>query len=268
MKAIHPPAVAGLFYPAEPSALARSVTSLLQDSLRHEVRIKHVPKAIIVPHAGYIYSGPIAARLYAQLIPARNTISRVVLLGPAHRVHLHGLALPDAERMATPLGEIAIDRTLYSLPSRFPQIQVNAVAHASEHSLEVQLPFLQSVLDRFTLLPFAVGEASADEIAQVLQALWGGVETLIVVSSDLSHYLPYRQARETDFATAQEIVALHAAIDHRQACGATPINGLLLEASRRQLQAELIDLRNSGDTAGTQDRVVGYGAFAFYETIH
>lgn len=227
-----------------------------------------LPKAIIVPHAGYIYSGTIAANLYARLIPARNAISRVVLIGPAHRVHIRGLALPDAERMATPLGEIAIDRTAYSLPERFPQVQMNAAAHALEHSIEVQLPFLQSVLDRFVLFPFAVGEASAHEIAQVLQALWGGAETLIVVSSDLSHYLPYRQARETDLATAQEIVALHATIDHRQACGATPINGLLLEAARRQLHSELIDLRNSGDTAGTKDRVVGYGAFAFYETIH
>jgi AmmeMemoRadiSam system protein B len=224
-----------------------------------------VPKAIIAPHAGYIYSGPIAASVYALLAPARGIIERVVLLGPTHRVAVRGLALPGVAAFATPLGTVDIDRDAVEALRQLPQVVVSAEAHALEHSLEVHLPFLQAILGKFTLVPLAVGRAGRDEVAEVLQRLWGGPETLIVVSSDLSHYLPYADAQAVDRATAKAILELVADISHEQACGATPVTGLTLAARQRGLKSELIDLRNSGDTAGDRDRVVGYGAFAFYE---
>jgi AmmeMemoRadiSam system protein B len=183
-------------------------------------------------------------------------------------VSVQGLALPGAEGFATPLGTVEVDASARTLLRRFPQVVESPEAHAWEHSLEVQLPFLQTVFDAFTLVPLAVGAASTEEVAEVLEAIWGGPETLIVVSSDLSHYLPYEVARQVDSATAQAILALRHDIDHEQACGATPVDGLLLTARRRGLKARLLDLRNSGDTAGDRARVVGYGAFAFTEPQH
>ena len=267
MNSLRPPAVAGTFYPASAPELTRDVNAMLADA-ESAARGKPVPKAIIAPHAGYIYSGPIAATVYARLAPARGTITRVVLLGPVHRVPVRGLALPGAAVLATPLGNIAIDTEAVAALYGLPQVTVSAPAHALEHSLEVHLPFLQTVLGQFSVLPLAVGDASADEVAQVIDALWGGAETLIVVSSDLSHYLSYYEAQATDRATAQAILDLRTDISHTQACGGTPVNGLTLAARRRGLTPELLDLRNSGDTAGDRDRVVGYGAFAFYETPH
>ena len=264
MITVRPPAVAGTFYPAAAGELARDVASLLAQAAG-AARGKPVPKAIIAPHAGYIYSGPIAASVYARLAPARARIKRVVLLGPVHRVAVRGLALPAADALATPLGNIPLDAAAVAALARMPQVTVNAAAHALEHSLEVQLPFLQAVLGTFTLVPLAVGDATADEVAQVLDTLWGGAETLIVISSDLSHYLGYGDAQATDRATAQAILDLRTGISHQQACGGTPVNGLMLTARKRGLARELIDLRNSGDTAGDRNRVVGYGAFAFYE---
>jgi AmmeMemoRadiSam system protein B len=224
-----------------------------------------VPKAIIAPHAGYVYSGPIAASVYARLAPASAHVRRVVLMGPAHRVPVQGLALPAADAFATPLGKVILDREALAAVSALPQVVRSAAAHAFEHSLEVHLPFLQRVLDAFTLVPFAVGYASAAQVAEVLDTLWGGPETLIVVSSDLSHYHPYRDAQSIDRRTADEILALRTDITHEQACGATPVNGLNLAARERGLKSRLLDLRNSGDTAGDRMRVVGYGAFAYYE---
>ena len=224
-----------------------------------------VPKALIVPHAGYVYSGPIAAKAYACVAPSRSTIRRVVLLGPTHRVAVRGLALPGVERFATPLGTVELDMEAIGLLRGLPQVVVSDQAHALEHSLEVHLPFLQTVLEEFKLVPLAVGDAAADEVAAVLDLLWGGPETLIVVSSDLSHFLTYREAQSVDRATCDAILALRTDIDHEQACGATPVCGLALTAQRKGLTAELLDLKNSGDTAGDKNRVVGYGAFAFYE---
>ena len=264
MTSVRPPAVAGTFYPAVATELARDVGLLLARTAE-TARGKPVPKAIIAPHAGYIYSGPVAASVYARLAPARATIKRVVLLGPVHRVAVRGLALPAADALATPLGNIPIDAAAVATIKRLPQVTVNAAAHAPEHSLEVQLPFLQTVLGAFSLVPLAVGDATADEVAQVLDALWGGPETLIVISSDLSHYLGYGDAQAADRTTAQAIVAMRGGISHQQACGGTPVNGLLLTARKRGLTPQLIDLRNSGDTAGDRKRVVGYGAFAFFE---
>lgn len=263
MKSVRPTAVAGAFYPDDSRALAAEVAALLEGA-RPDAGTG-APKAIIAPHAGYVYSGPIAASAYARLAPRRGKIRRVVLLGPAHRVWIAGLALPAVSAFASPFGEIEIDAAAVEAIVQLPQVSVRADAHAREHCLEVQLPFLQAVLGTFTLVPLVVGDASADEVADVLDALWGGEETLIVVSSDLSHYLDYRAARAVDGETARAIVALEPLRSHEQACGATPINGLIELARRRGMTVEQIDLRNSGDTAGDRSRVVGYGAFAFCE---
>ena len=264
MSQIRPPAVAGMFYPAEPRQLADDVRRLL-DQARTSVprRFDLTPKALIVPHAGYIYSGAIAATAYAALDKVAARIRRVVLLGPTHRVAVHGLALPGADAFDTPLGRVMLDQAAASAIAHLPQVGVSAQAHALEHSLEVQLPFLQSILTDFTLLPLAVGMASAEEVAGVLEAVWGGDETLIVISSDLSHYLPYATAQRVDNDTAQAILKLRQPIAHDHACGGTPINGLILAAQKHHLTPHLLDLRNSGDTAGSHAQVVGYGAFAF-----
>lgn len=260
---VRPAAVAGMFYPESAPALARNVTQLLATAPAAKVAGLASAKAIVVPHAGYIYSGPIAAAIYAPLAARRGTIMRVVLLGPTHRVAIDGLALPGCAAFATPLGEVAVDPDAVAAIADLPQVGVSAAAHRDEHALEVQLPFLQTLFGDFSLLPLAVGRVSPGAVAQVIERLWGGDETLIVVSSDLSHYLPYDNARRVDAQTAQHIVGLDATLDHSQACGATPLNGLLIAARAHGLQAHVIDLRNSGDTAGDRSRVVGYGAFAF-----
>jgi AmmeMemoRadiSam system protein B len=225
------------------------------------------PKALIVPHAGYVYSGPIAASAYARLLPGRSVIRRVVLLGPVHRVPIRGLALPGADSFVTPLGAVAVDAEAAAHLRALPQVCESEAAHSLEHSLEVQLPFLQTILEEFTLVPLAVGDASPSEVAEVIERVWGGPETLIVVSSDLSHYHPYDEATEIDRSTADDILSLADTLDHEQACGATPINGFALCARRHGLKPELIDLRNSGDTAGEKSRVVGYAAFAFARNV-
>jgi len=223
------------------------------------------PKAIIAPHAGYIYSGPVAASAYASLRPAASTISRVILLGPAHRVPVRGLALPASDAFATPLGTVEIDRNAVEQIRGLPQVRTFDDAHALEHSLEVHLPFLQSVLGEFRLLPLVVGDATAEEVADVLEQLWGGPETLIVISSDLSHYHDYQTAQRMDTETSTAIEHLDfEEINFDQACGRTPVSGLLLLARKRGLKGTTIDLRNSGDTAGPRDQVVGYGAYVFH----
>lgn len=270
MGRIRPTAVAGAFYPAERRALAAQVSALLADAAPRAAEAGDIvaPKAIIAPHAGYVYSGPIAASIYARLAPLRGRVRRVILIGPAHRVWIRGLALPGVAAFASPLGDIEVDTEALALIEGMPQVSVRADAHEHEHCLEVQLPFLQSVLGTFRLVPLLVGDANSDEVAEVLDALWGGDETLVVVSSDLSHYLTQRAARTLDAATADSIVALQPLQDHHQACGATPINGLIALARRRHMAVEQVDLRNSGDTAGDRARVVGYGAFAFSEAAH
>ena len=261
MSAIRPAAVAGMFYPDNPVQLKHVVSDLLANAKSDAAA--SVPKALIVPHAGYIYSGPVAASAYARLDTLRGRIRRVVLLGPTHRVYVRGLALPGAERFATPLGEVQLDREGMQAIAGLPQVVTSAAAHQMEHSLEVQLPFLQQVLGDFRLLPLAVGEATADEVAEVLETVWGGDETLIVISSDLSHFLPDTLARKVDAGTVDAILALNAHLNHEQACGATPVNGLLLAARRHGLHPVVLDVRNSSDTAGDPERVVGYAAFAF-----
>lgn len=259
-----PPAVAGLFYPDDAAVLRRELQRLLAMAPAAAAAAP-IPKALIAPHAGYVYSGPIAAYAYARLAPLAGRIRRVVLLGPVHRVPVRGLAAPSCAQFETPLGAIGIDRAAIAQLADLPQVVTSDRAHGPEHSLEAQLPFLQQVLGPFALVPLAVGEATADEVAEVLERLWGGDETLIVVSSDLSHYLPYATARAADRATVDALLALTPTLDHQQACGATPVNGLLTAARRHGMRAELLDLRNSGDTAGDRGRVVGYAAVALYE---
>ncbi len=258
-----PPAVAGSFYPGNPGKLRAEVARLLAGA---PAATGPRPKALIVPHAGYVYSGPVAATAYARLRVPGPPVERVVLLGPAHHEAVAGLALPEEESFLTPLGEVPIDGAAVARALALPQVTRSAAAHGREHSLEVQLPFLQAVLGRFALVPFAVGGASAAEVAGVLDVLWGGPETLVVISTDLSHYLPYDEARAVDHRTAAQILALDAeGLGRGQACGRIPLQGLLLEARRRRLTVDQLDLRSSGDTAGGRDEVVGYGAFALFE---
>ncbi|HEX7157193.1 MAG TPA: AmmeMemoRadiSam system protein B [Burkholderiaceae bacterium] len=257
---VRPAAVAGLFYPAEASALREQVEEFLGSCAEPS---STVPKLVIVPHAGYVYSGAVAACAYALVAPRRGTITRVVLLGPAHHVGVRALAAPEADAFETPLGRVPLDRTVLAALDGLPQLVLDDRPHAREHSLEVQLPFLQVALGAFALVPFVAGAAEAAEVAQLLERLWGGDETVIVVSSDMSHYLPYDRAREIDRATAARILALDAALDPDQACGAAPVNGALLAARAHGLCPRLLALRNSGDVTGDRRRVVGYGAFAF-----
>ena len=262
---VRPPAVAGRFYPNNPAKLRQMVENFL-----HEVKARagSAPKAIIAPHAGYVYSGPVAASAYARLAPARETIKRVVLLGPSHFVAFDGLAATGAAAFSTPLGTVPVDTAaIRDICSRLPQVRVRDEAHADEHALEVQLPFLQVVLADFKIVPLLVGEARDEEVAEVIKALWGGVETRLVISSDLSHYHDYRTAQQTDSGTARTIESLNGKkLRGDLACGCRPICGLLNAAKERGLRCRAVDLRNSGDTSGERDRVVGYGAFIFTES--
>jgi len=260
---IRQPAVAGMFYPADPDELRQMVDGYLQEALARQDNLTEPPRAIIAPHAGFIYSGPVAASAYARLIPFRDRIRRVVLLGPSHRVPFRGLATSSATHFQTPLGVIPVDRAaVEELEKRFPQVIRLDEAHAMEHSLEVHLPFLQEALDSFVLVPLVVGDATAREVSEVLESLWGDPHTLFVISSDLSHYHDYETARRLDAATAQAIERLEPeAIGFDQACGRIPVTGLLDLARRHGLHVQTLDLRNSGDTAGPRDQVVGYGAW-------
>lgn len=262
MATVRNPAVAGMFYPAKAAELETMVGRYLDAANVGGP----VPKAIIAPHAGFIYSGPVAASAYARIAPARDTVTRVILLGPAHRVAVAGLALPSVDSLATPLGNVPVDKEAVAMIADLPQVKVMDAAHESEHSLEVHLPFLQTTLAEFSLVPLAVGEASPADVGEVLERLWGGPETLIVISSDLSHYHDYDTARRLDSATSRAIEQLRPQdIQYDHACGRIPINGLLHVARKRGMSATSIDLRNSGDTAGPRDQVVGYGAYVFEE---
>ena len=261
---VRPPAVAGQFYPADPVALEALLRESFAEARETPV---HPVKAMIVPHAGLIYSGPVAASAYRMLLPQADRIRRVVLLGPSHRVGFSGIAATTADAWETPLGIIPIDKSAIGEIQALPQVLPLDEAHRYEHSLEVQLPFLQAVLGEFELVPLVVGEATPQQVAEVLERLWGGDETLIVISSDLSHYHPYDEARMIDSATSQAILELDPSrIGYDDACGRNPVNGLLELARRHGLRPELVDLRNSGDTAGDKSRVVGYGAYVFSET--
>lgn len=252
------PVIAGMFYPAEPERLSTSVRAMLDAAPAQGA----APKVLIAPHAGHIYSGPVAATGYRRWESDRDRVTRVVLLGPSHRVWLQGLALPSVEAFLSPLGAVMIDRAACDAIRNLPQVSVNDAPHAQEHSLEVHLPFLQSVFGEFSLVPLVAGEARPGDVAEVLDALWGGDETRIVISSDLSHFHPYEEARRIDGNTTRRIEEFCTDLLGGEACGHHPINGLLHTAAARGMSIETLDLRNSGDTAGDRDRVVGYGTYA------
>jgi len=259
-----PPVCAGRFYPANPAELSAAVHGLIAAA---KVAEEPAPKAIVAPHAGYVYSGPVAASAHSRFLPARDVIRRVILVGPSHHCSLCRIAASSVDAFFTPLGPVPLDREAIAQVASLPQVMVLDEAHEPEHCLEVQLPFLQLILPQFTLVPLLVGDASDEDIAEVLAALWGGPETRVVVSSDLSHYHAYDHANTLDQTTAEIIEALRGEqLDGDRACGFRPIRGLLHLARRYQLNACCIDLRNSGDTAGGRDRVVGYGAFIVVES--
>ncbi len=259
---IRRPAVAGMFYPADPAELNQLVDNMLAEAKSVDTP---APKAIIVPHAGYIYSGPVAATAYRRLKALAPQISRVILLGPSHRVPFYGVAASSATEFATPLGLIPLDRTLIDTLVDKHEVKLLDEAHSMEHSLEVHLPFLQKTLGNFSLVPLVVGDARPDDVAKVLETCWGGDETLIVISSDLSHYHDYTTAQKMDRATSHAIEALEPeSIHYDDACGRNPVNGLLQLARKKGMHAHTIDLRNSGDTAGPRDQVVGYGAYIIH----
>ena len=261
---VRPAAVAGAFYPGNAPQLAAEIGELLDGVECLEPKFGF-PKALIVPHAGYIYSGPVAARAYDELAAARGIVKRVVLLGPTHYVAGRGLALPAADAFDTPLGRIPVDAQAVAALADLRQVMRSEPAHAQEHSLEVQLPFLQRMLGEFSLVPLATGAATKDEVAEILERLWGGPETLIVISTDLSHYHDYEEAKRVDAATLQRIAGLATDLNHDEACGATALNGLLDVARRKSLSISLLAACNSGDTAGGKTRVVGYSSFALYD---
>jgi AmmeMemoRadiSam system protein B len=261
-----PPAVAGLFYPDDVHELRDVVSGYLRQ--HRPDSSTESPKALIVPHAGYVYSGSIAAAAYATVASLRQTIRRVVLIGPSHRVYLRGMAVPAASSFATPLGNVEIDQALKAAVLQNGPVIESDTPHAQEHSLEVQLPFLQLLFDEFTLLPLVLGSVAPEQVAAALASVWGDSSTLVLVSSDLSHYHAYTQAQQIDAATSAAILRRETTLAGEQACGAVGINGLLYLASQRQLPISEIARCNSGDTAGDRSRVVGYGAFAVHEPGH
>jgi len=263
---VRPPAVAGLFYPGQGAELRSRVDALLAEE---ETGAPHgIPKLLIVPHAGYVYSGRVAAAAYSLLVARRHAIRRVVLLGPTHRVAVRGIAIPSVDAFATPLGNVPVDRATLDQLSSLAGMVVSDAAHAAEHSIEVQLPFLQAVLDDFTLVPLAVGNVADADVTRVLGAIWDGDATLVIVSSDLSHYHSYRSAQVSDRGAVDRILALASGLNHDQACGATPINGALAIARAKGLRPRLLAMCNSGDTSGDRDRVVGYCSIAMEQPVH
>ncbi|MGB0722044.1 MAG: AmmeMemoRadiSam system protein B [Gammaproteobacteria bacterium] len=263
MAVVQAPVVAGMFYPDDPVQLRADVLAYLDAAQPSEPG--EAPKAMIVPHAGYRYSGPVAAMAYARLRPVAERIERVVLMGPSHRVALRGIAASGADWFETPLGRIAVDRDAIERLRGLDNVGQADVAFAQEHSLEVHLPFLQTMLGEFSLVPFVVGQADPRDVAAVLETLWGGPETLIVVSSDLSHYHDYATCQGLDAETTRRIVALEGdCLTGNDACGVHPVRGLLRAARHQGLTASVADVRNSGDTAGPRDRVVGYGSYLFH----
>ncbi|MDP3838763.1 MAG: AmmeMemoRadiSam system protein B, partial [Methylococcales bacterium] len=209
-----------------------------------------------------IYSGPIAASAYSRLKKAHATIKRVVIIGPSHHVAFKGLAISHVDSFTTPLGSVPVDEFALEGITHLPFIYTIEQAHNQEHSLEVQLPFLQAVLDDFSIIPIVAGDATPQQVSQVLELLWGGSETLIVISSDLSHYHNYATAQQLDQVTNKAIETLHfEQLSYDSACGRVPVSGLLKLAQDKELTVKNIDLRNSGDTAGDKQRVVGYGAY-------
>ncbi len=260
MKKIQKPTVAGIFYPDDPEKLRLQVQTFLSSA--QSGMVNSAPKALIAPHAGYIYSGPVAGSAYAQLGAVAPRVHRVVILAPSHHLGFRGIAFSSADAFQTPLGELEVDKAALEMLEGLPHVHALDAAFEQEHSLEVHLPFLQETLNTFRIVPLVVGDADPAEVAEVIEMLWGGEETLIVISSDLSHYHDYETARGMDTRTSEAIENLKPGdISVQQACGRIPVSGLLLAARHHSLSVKTVDLRNSGDTAGPKDQVVGYGAY-------
>ncbi|MFT5125582.1 MAG: AmmeMemoRadiSam system protein B [Verrucomicrobiales bacterium] len=257
-------AVAGKFYPRKAELLQRQVDDCIAAAGTDAGKR---PKAIIGPHAGYVFSGVIAGSAYAPLLAACEGVKRVVIIGPSHYVPFKGIAIPSCDAFETPFGLVQLDRAGVSQALQAsPCVVERDDAHAQEHGLEVHLPFLQTVCASFELIPLVTGEVACEAVATVLERLWGGPETLMVISSDLSHFYDYATAQTLDRQTSDAILALDPeAIEEKGACGRLAIQGLLSCARAHRLRPALLDLRNSGDTAGDRQRVVGYGAYAFYD---
>jgi len=260
---VRPPSAAGLYYPKDADGLRLALRTLLA---RNTAAVARLPKALVVPHAGYAYSGEVAASAFHTLeSPAAKSIRHVILLGPSHRVSIHGLAMPSCVLFATPCGDVPVNEEARQRLRGLGLAGVSDAPHALEHSMEVQVPFLQAVLGDFDLLPIAVGIAPPGQVGRALESVWGGPETLIVVSSDLSHHHTHVEAQALDQQTAGLILARRSDLSDAQACGASGINGLMEVARRKGLEVQLLDRRTSGDTAGDDSRVVGYGSFSLYQ---
>jgi AmmeMemoRadiSam system protein B/AmmeMemoRadiSam system protein A len=263
---VRAPAVAGSFYPADPAMLDRMVGDFLAQADGRALSAGAPVKAIAGPHAGYVYSGPIAGTAYASVRHLADRVTRVVLLGPAHRYAFRGIAMPTADGLATPLGVVRVDRAVLEAIRDLPGVQTLDAAFDGEHGLEVHLPFIQRIFPQAGVVPLVVGGATPDQVEAVLERLWGGPETLIVVSTDLSHFLDHDTASARDLETSRIIEAAEPdLLSGERACGYLPLSGLLRRARRLDLRATTLDLRNSGDTAGDRRRVVGYGAYSFEE---
>ncbi|MBF2755220.1 MAG: AmmeMemoRadiSam system protein B [Gammaproteobacteria bacterium AqS3] len=257
---LRPPELAGAWYPA----LTRTLRADLSGYLQAPRKLPKAPKALIAPHAGYVYSGAMAGSAYAELAPVRATVRRVVLLGPAHRVGFDGIASHSAQAFLTPLGSVPLAHQALGALADLGYVGYLDEAHVGENSLELHIPFLQAALDDFELLPLLVGRADPGQVAAVLDRLWAGDETLFVISSDLSHYHDYDTARRLDGATTRAIEGMSIDLTGEQACGCMPINGLMYTARRRKMTVQTLGCCNSGDTAGGRDQVVGYGSYALY----
>ncbi len=266
------PAVAGLFYPSDPGELQGMVRSMLEEAgsrkkedLAGASGNGRVLRAIIAPHAGYVYSGPVAASAYVYVGAAAGNVGKVAILGPSHRVPVRGLALSSAAEYEMPGFSLPADSEAAESLRRADLAEFVDEAHAAEHSIEVHLPFIKAVLGEVEVAAIAVGEASPDRVGAAVELLMEDPKRLVVISSDLSHYLDYDSAVAVDSVTAQAILNLrYEDIGYEQACGRNCIRGLLWAARRQGMHPQLLDLRNSGDTAGPRDSVVGYPAFAFW----
>ena len=272
-ESVRPPAVASLFYPGEAAELKQNLREMLDEASEAEDPNEDLPadqylKALIVPHAGYVYSGTTAARAYHLLRKNRDDFRRVIILGPAHRVWLEGIAFPGTDAFETPLGRIPLAKQQIRELLRFPEVQLRDDAHQDEHCLEVQLPFLQEILNEFELIPAVVGEISPDSLSGLLENLLEDPQNLLLLSTDLSHFHSYSEAQEIDQETAEAIETFEDdKILPEHACGTLPLRGLLRHARTQGWKIQRLGLCNSGDTAGSKDRVVGYGAWALSETV-
>lgn len=259
---IRPPAVAGTLYDADTQRLLAQVESWLNEGVAKTT--PKTPKALVVPHSGYHYSGKTAAAAYRLLEPVYDSIRRVVILGNSHRDTINGFALPGVDVFKTPLGDVKVDPHAVQHLLNEPDVQELPEAHRLEHSIEVQLPFLQTVLEDFVIVPLIVGNNDPKRVAELLKPLWGAEETLIVISTGLSRKRPQSEARSQDAHSAERIRKMKIDFSYPEACGFNALNGFLYLAKEKHLDSKCLALSTSADTNGLKDRVRGFGSFAFF----